>query len=70
VSNLVNRQEEVLVGCSSDDIGREEELPTERVGVSEEEGGGDLKEDDGEDEVFGGAGVAHEFGDLEGEGRR
>jgi len=66
----VDREEEVLVRCSSDDIGREDELPAERVGVSKQEGGGDLEEDDGKDEVLGGAGVAHEFGDLEGEGKR
>ena len=70
VGDLVDREEEVLVRCSSDDIGREDELPAERVGVSKQEGGGDLEEDDGKDEVLGGAGVAHEFGDLEGEGKR
>ena len=71
MGDLVDSQEEGLVRCPSNDIGGEDELPAERVGVSKEESGDDLKGDDGEDEVLGGASVAHEFGDLsEGATRR
>lgn len=68
VGDLVDREEKVLVGGSADGVRGSEELPAERVRVTEEDGGRDLKEDDGKDYVLGPRLVAHELSDLESRG--
>lgn len=57
-------EEDVLVGCSADCVGEEEEFEGEWVGGAEEEGGGELDGEDEEDEGEGPGGVAHKFADL------
>lgn len=53
VRDLVDREEEILVGRSAYDVRGRKEFPRERVRVAEKEGASELGEDDGEDEVLG-----------------
>lgn len=50
--DLVYGEEEVVVCCSADDVGCEEERNGQGVGVAEGEGDGELEEDDESNDVF------------------
>lgn len=65
VGDLVDGEEEVLVGGGADNVGDSPELEGPEGGVAEEVGHGELEGDDAEDDVLGqGLGTA-ELGDLE-----
>lgn len=62
--DLVDGQEQVLVGCRSDQVGRGQEPPGQDGGVAEEVGAADLERDDAEDNIFCEGFGSTEFGDL------
>lgn len=64
VGNLVNGEERVLVGRSTDNVGEGPELPRPERSVAEVEGGAELDEGDEEDDPFRQRLVSHQLGDL------
>jgi len=53
MTNLMNRQKQILIRSRANYIRGEEERPGEEGGGAEEVGGEDLEGDNEEDEVFG-----------------
>ena len=58
-------KEEILICSASDSICCQEELPAQRVGIPEQEGGRELDSNHEEHHIFRQWLVAHQFGDLE-----
>ena len=65
VGDLVDGEEQVLVGGGAHDVGNSPERQGEEGRVSKEVGGSDLDSDDEEDDVLRQGFVAAELGDLE-----
>jgi len=64
VTDFMDGQKQVLVGCSADDVGSSNEFPVKRAGVGKSKGAQDLQRDNGEDEPFGQGFRPTQLGDL------
>lgn len=62
--NLVDGQEQVLVGRRSDQVGRGQEPPGQDGGVAEKVGAANLEGDHAEDNIFREGFGSTQFGDL------
>jgi hypothetical protein len=62
--DFVDREKEVVVRGTADDVCREQEPRRERMGVSEGEADDQLDDDDSENEIFCTRLMAHKLGDL------